>query len=207
MVINKWRGYNTPKPSDFRVTPLYGTGFYNQLLDLSSSLWINTPIGFYVQWLLVWYMLRVEYSDLYRAKGYLDNLNWNNLDSSYKNSFLYWRNRQFHMHYTGGDHLFENKHYIVDYTYYNNIYLEICEDFLYVILNLELAIIIIDAFNKTDFSKIDSKKFYLKVKSIVKNHYLVNKTGYNVLKDLRKYSVNHHSIVQQLNDICKNYTK
>jgi hypothetical protein len=94
--------------------------------------------------------------------------------------------------------MFKLDAYIVDFNVdKDNMYREICEDFLYVLLNILLGKSILQDFNLKINLKND-KEFDFNLKSIVSNHYDINQEGYKSLKELRIYKSNHLYSIKQL---------
>ena len=96
---------------------------------------------------------------------------------------------------------FEDKNkYIQDFTLDNVIYRELCDDFLYILLNLLLANKIIGNIALENSLNNDNKYFYI-LKDIIKDDYAENKDGYSWLKSLRRYKINNYLSEYQIKDI------
>ena len=67
----------------------------------------------------------------------------------------------------------------------DHLYREICEDFLYVMLNIILAKTIIEKFNLNSVNC--DAEFYSNMESIIKVHYLNHEEGYICLNSIRKF--------------------
>jgi hypothetical protein len=162
-----WIDYNTPSVKNYTVTPLLGTQFYDSDFPLHE------------QWKFALSYLLWEYDILKKAKIYMDKFD-SNLPSEYKEAYTYWVNRQFLIMQPIG-----------------LMFREICEDFLYVLLNILLGKSILQDFNLKINLKND-KEFDFNLKSIVSNHYDINQEGYKSLKELRIYKSNHLYSIKQL---------
>lgn len=196
----EWRGYNTPSLKDLNITPLFGTGFYDEILSNSDSL----SSSVYNQWKVASYYLIWEYNILKKALYYMDNVN-SNLSDEYKEAYLYWMNRQ--LDFTDFKSMVENKEFIIDFTIdRDNLYREVCEDYLYVLLNILLANSILNSLD-LKLSINNENLFFDLLKSIIKLHYTEFKEAYICLNELRIYSSNYTLSVDQLNSIYKEVTK
>jgi hypothetical protein len=195
-IIN-WGGYNTPSLKDVTVTPLVGT----ELLGPEDR---NNTLSIYNEWLIASRYLLREYNIWFKVKIYVDKELVNNSLLSflekdsvndsittffyYEQAYLYYILRQFEI-YNQIPH-FNPTSYIIDFTSYDHIYREICEDLLYILLNLLLANKIIG--NKNLEQSLDNKdKFYLILSSIIENHYTEYHDAYKNLEHLRWYSINN----------------
>nr|AMX22321.1 hypothetical protein [Cryphonectria parasitica] len=199
-----WRGYNTPSVDDFNITPLVGTSFYDEIQIRSSS--SPSSLFVYNQWKVASYYLILEYNILNKAFYYVNNIN-SNLPREYQESYTYWMNRQINLSkFENIQDIIENNSYIIDITIYDNFYREICEDYLYLLLNILLANSII---NNTELVlKVNNEKlFFDHLKSIIEIHYNENIKGYECLKELRIYSSNYFFSVNDLCTLYKNTKK
>lgn len=175
-----WRGYNTPSVKDVTITPLHGT-MYAQIHGLDI----------YNQWKVATYMLILEYDILFKAKMYMDN-KYNktlSLHEEFEYGFAYdnWKNRQLYINYINLEgRVISSESSLLDFNLETVLYLEICEDILYVMLNIILAKTIIDNINLENYSN-NSSKFYSDLNSIIDLHYNNNKEEYRCLKELRLY--------------------
>lgn len=196
-----WRGYNTPSLKDLSVTPLFGTGFYDEIMTNSDSL----SSSVFNQWKVASYYLIIEYNFLKKALYYMNNTSFN-LSDEYKEAYIYWMNRQ--LEFVDFQKGVENKEFILDFTDKDNLYREVCEDYLYVLLNILLANSIINNLDlKFQLSIKDQNLFFDILKSIIELHYKEFKKGYMCLNELRKYTGNYCLSVNQLNSIHKRVMK
>jgi len=176
----KWHGYNTPTAKDVSITPLFGTFFpFVDLKDKSAR-------SIYSQWKISSYMLIWEYNILNKAIKYMEELDSSiSLPSVYRDCFQYWKNRQINLNLENPE-LFSLEIYLMDFTLdKDHLYREICEDFLYVMLNIILAKTIVENFNINSVN--NDAEFYSNMESIIKVHYLNHEEGYICLDSIRKY--------------------
>lgn len=194
----EWRGYNTPSLNNLKITPLFGTGFYTEISYNSDSL----PSSVYNQWKVASYLLILEYNILKKALYYMENENLS-LSGEYKESYFYWMNRQIDFQ---GFKL-ESQRFLIDYTIdRDSLYREVCEDYLYVLLNIILANSIINN-SELKLSINNEKLFFDLLKSIIKLHYDEYKKEYICLNELRKFSSNYSLSVCQLKSIYNEVVK
>jgi hypothetical protein len=114
-------------------------------------------------------------------------------------------NRQ--LDFTDFKSMVENKEFIIDFTIdRDNLYREVCEDYLYVLLNILLANSILNSLD-LKLSINNENLFFDLLKSIIKLHYTEFKEAYICLNELRIYSSNYTLSVDQLNSIYKEVTK
>ena len=85
--------------------------------------------------------------------------------------------------------LFKGKDYILDFTDMPTLYLEICGDILYVMLNILLAVSIADNAHINSFTG-NNEEYYMKLNSIFQTHYKKYKVYYKCQDNLRVYRVN-----------------
>lgn len=196
----EWRSFNTPSLKDLKITPLFGTGFYDEILNNSNS--ISSSI--YDQWKVALHYLIWEYNILKKALYYMDNEN-SNLSYEYKEAYVFWMNRQ--LEYIDLKYMIGNKAFIIDFTIdRDNLYREVCEDYLYVLLNILLANSVINNLD-LKFSINNENLFFDLLKSIINLHYEEFKSGYICLNELRIYSSNYCLSVNQLKLFNKDITK
>lgn len=158
---------------------------------------VITPKSFYNNWLVSSYMLIWEYNILNRAKIYLESLSNSNskkLPYDYEHAYILWQNRQFRIVKFNGS-LLKQDLYIVNYNEYIVMYREICEDLLYVQLNLILAISILSYLhNKINNADFNRTLFTRDINNILINHIKKYSLGYSCLQELRVYSIKKHNI-------------
>jgi hypothetical protein len=142
-------------------------------------------------------MLIWEYNILNRAKIYLESLSNSNskkLPYDYEHAYILWQNRQFRIVKFNGS-LLKQDLYIVNYNEYIVMYREICEDLLYVQLNLILAISILSYLhNKINNADFNRTLFTRDINNILINHIKKYSLGYSCLQELRVYSIKKHNI-------------
>lgn len=186
-----WRGFNTPSPKDVTITPLDNTLYKDK-----NSI---DPLDLYINWKVSSFMLIKEYYILIKCKLYMESLISNTPlledKSEYELAYNYWKKRQFiitnlYTEINVNDSIYLNN-YIKDFSNENILYREICEDIVYVMLNILLAKSIIDNINIKDYTN-KNEEFKSKLQYIIEDHYIKNKEGYKCLKDLRLYSCRHH---------------
>jgi hypothetical protein len=83
-----------------------------------------------------------------------------------------------------------------------NIYRELNEDFLYILLNLILSTKIVGN-NDLEKNLDNDQKFFDLLTTIIKNHYIENIEGYKCLYNLRLYDCNNHLSIDQIKDLHK----
>lgn len=194
----EWRAYNTPNSKDISITPLHGTFFpYVDLKDKSS-------LNIYIQWKISSYMLIWEYNVLNKAKKYMDNLESNTSQpSAYKDCFEYWKNRQIVQNIEDPE-LFKQGTYIRDFTVdLDHLYTEICEDFLYVMLNIILAKTIINEVNINDYVGSSESEFDSKIKSIMNLHHQKYEEYYTCLNSIRISYIENYMSESNLKDFSR----
>lgn len=196
----KWRGYNTPSLKDLSITPLFGTGFHGEIETNTDSL----PSSVFNQWEVASHYLIFEYNLLKKALYYMNNINLN-LSEEYMEAYFYWMNRQ--LGFIDFQKEVESKSFIIDFTIgRDNLYREVCEDYLYVLLNILLANSIINNLD-LKLSIKNENLFFDILKSIIELHYTEFKKEYICLNELRIYSSNYCLSVNQLNSIHKEMKK
>lgn len=177
-----WYAYNTPVSNDITITPLTGTGF---------SQGFNIAKAIYTDWFIASFLLLKEFNIWNKAKYYLENKNTEFSSIEFKQAYYYIILRQFRFNSTICK-LEEKDAYIRDFFFvYDIIYRELCEDILYILLNLLLADKIIG--NKAlEISLDNHNKFSDILKIIIEDHYSRNREGYECLKNLRWYTCNNY---------------
>lgn len=192
-----WRGYNTPTFKDCKITPLTGTYFSKINYDY-------TALAIYNQWLSSSCMLILEYDILQKAKLYLELTEENRkYNLNFRHAYIYWLNRQYNM--VNMESLLKSDVFILDFFKDKKIfYREVCEDLLYVSLNILLAKEIIN--NKYLPIYLEQDKYFFDLlELIIKKHYDENELGYKCLKELRMYSANYALSVYQLDTIYSEF--
>lgn len=189
----QWHGYNTPNAKDISITPLHGTGYPH--INLKDK----SPLNIFNLWKISSYMLIWEFNVLNRATKYMDNLSSNTSQpSAYKDSFEYWKNRQIIINM---EHplLFQEGFYIRDFTIdLDQLYTEMCEDFLYVMLNIILAKSIVDEININYYQGSLGSEFESKIKSIIYLHYQKYEEYYICLNSIRISNIENYISVSEL---------
>lgn len=95
----------------------------------------------------------------------------------------------------------ENGYYIVDFFNDTYFYRELCEDYLYVLLNINLSYTILKNAKLKEYIKYDkSSLFEDELKLVFKNHYNKYVEGYKCLNQLREYSFNNCLSLNQIED-------
>jgi hypothetical protein len=199
--ILTWIGYNTPTSTNFTVTPLLGTSFCE---DIDPSLLDLSPLSLYRQWMISMYYLIWEYNIVIKVKSYLEEDNdkfLNNLE--YIEAYCYWINRQTLIQGISSEDSFNKGQFIVNFSLDDeNFYREICEDYVYITLNIILAKSILDNSNLN--SNITNRdKFFLILRSILTDHMNKYKDQYKCLNLLRIYRLNNLCSVKSLKDLSK----
>jgi len=179
-----------------------------------STLDRNEGIGFnrttakflYDDWLVSSYMLIWEFNILNQAKLYLENLynsNPKQLSSEYKNAYILWQNRQFKI---AGFNASNLKEYLFIDNYNEDIVMfrEICEDLLYVQLNLILAVNIISYLHENKDNL--NNNIYSDINNIFIDHIKKYCLAYSCLQELRVYIINKYN-VKHLNLLYDKYFK
>lgn len=191
--IIDWYSYNTPIMSDPTITPAIGTALEEDVRNAEEI---------YKEWIYASYFLLYEYNIWNKAKCYSENKNSEFSSIEYKQAYYYIILRQFII-YKISINSFDLKNvYISDFKVNDIIYRELCEDLLYIILNLLLANKIIG--NEVLENSLDNNdRFFEILKGIIKNHYDQNKDGYVCLKNLRRYYCDNYFSSDQI----KNYKK
>ncbi len=184
-----WRDYNTSKVKDVTVTPLTGT---------VAELNITNPLSIYISWIVASHYLLKEYNIWTKAKLYSENIHLNSSEFNaieYKQAYYYFIVRQFFIQ--NPTNMFNTKFYIIDFTVNENIYRELNEDMLYILLHLILADKIL---GNNDLSKSlnNNQKFFDILTNIIQDHYDQNKEGYKCLEYLRWYTCNNFLSVDQI---------
>ena len=190
----EWHSYNTPIMSDPTITPMTGTGLGQNLRIAKVK---------YMEWIIASSYLLKEFNIWMKAKNYLENKNSEFELSSieFKQAYYYIILRQFEINITI-DSFDQKDVYIRDFYVYDIIYRELCEDILYILLNLLLADKIIG--NEALVNSLDNDhKFFEILTGIIKNHYDQNKEGYETLKNLRLFTCNNYLTTQQIKNIIK----
>lgn len=187
-----WYSYNTPIMSDPTITPMTGTA-------LEQNLRVAKVI--YTEWIIASAYLLKEFNIWMKAEFFLEN-SFSDIESSsleLEKAYYYYILRQFEINNTLG--LLNNKDvYIRDFYVNDIIYRELCEDILYILLNLLLADKIIG--NEALVNSLDNdNKFFEILKGIIKDHYDKNKEGYDTLKNLRVYSCNNYLTAYQIKNL------
>lgn len=189
-LIYEWGDYNTPGLKDVRVTPMVGTSAESMSRD---------PLFIYNEWIIASHYLLKEYNIWSKAKFYIEKAKLDNsvLNSiEYKQAYHYFILRQFMINQTKFP--YDNKDYIKDFTQYNYIYRELCEDLLYILLNLLLANKIVG--NKSIEELLNNKEeFIVILTNIIKNHYNQYNNAYKCLESLRWYALNNYFSYNQIN--------
>lgn len=155
-------------------------------------------------------MLIIEHNFLIKAYIYMNNTESNVLPAEYKKCYDFWKTRQIRM-YDYNTSIFSNlkkgkinlgSGYVptfwLDGTF---MYREICEDFLYVTLNILLAKSIL---TDTKFNKSINKEelFNINLKAILNKHHAKYKIEYGCLYMLREYTCYNF---MSLNTLEKNF--
>ncbi len=165
----------------------------------------NDALSVYNNWIITSYYLLKEYNIWSKAKLYLENIHLNNSKFSsaeYKEAYNYLVLRQFLINNPVNQ--FGTTHYIIDFTVNENIYRELSEDILYILLNLTLTDKIIGN-NDLEKSLDNNQKFLGILTNIIQDHYDQNQDGYKCLEYLRWYTVNNWLSADQIKFIYKNY--
>lgn len=194
-----WRNYNIPSLKDVTVTPMVGTALTN-----SDR---NNPLSLYNEWLVASCYLLKEYNIWIKVKLFLDNDSINNSHISStvnKKAYHYYILRQFLMYNVVPP--FNPMDYIIDFTSYDNIYRELSEDLLYILLNLLLANKIIGDKN-LELSLDNKDKFMVILCSIIENHYIQYNDAYISLESLKWYSYTNSVSYKQIEISYANYLK
>lgn len=195
--------YNTPSLKDTAITPLVGTGFSTNFLDMEDK----TPFSLYKQWVISLYYLAWEYNillDVYSnlVSGSVDL--YKEITDLKDKSSIYWFNRQLRYMLKLEELLNEKGCFIVDmYSSKLAFKREVFEDITYVALNLILAHSIINSFDKIEINSISEDKFFYILKEIIREHYIVYAKQYQYLNNLRLYRINHYYSVTDLLKIHK----
>jgi hypothetical protein len=194
----EWRAYNTPNAKDVSISPLHG-GFYPHI-DFNDK----SPLNIYNQWKVSSFMLILEYNILNSAKIYMDNLDFSPiLPSHYKDSLEIWKNRQIEFNLENPD-LFKQNTYIRDFSVdMDHLYVEICEDFLYVMLNILLAKRIVDEINIKEYIDIAESEFYSKLKSVILLHCEEYDEYYRCLNSIRISYIDNYVTESELKLVQK----
>jgi hypothetical protein len=141
-----------------------------------------------------------------KAKYYLENKNsgfeFSSID--FKQAYYYLIYRQFKLNININSFDYDYKDlFIKDFYVYDIIYRELCEDILYILLNLLLADKIIG--NEALVNTLDNdNKFFDILEGIIKNHYDQNKKGYETLRDLRLFACNNYLTANHIKRLYKN---
>jgi NADH-ubiquinone oxidoreductase chain 3 len=152
------------------------------------------PGIFYQGWIMSSYYMIYEYNILTKAKVYLENKCLSNpkeLSLDYFDAFVHWQLRQFEISSFQPINI-EKTFYIKDYTIDSVMYREICEDLLYVQLNLILAINMSLYLNKykEDLNESNKPEFITDIMDILSKHITKHQAGYNSLQLIRENSIN-----------------
>lgn len=188
-----WYSYNTPIVNDPTITPLVGT---------SLGYDIPRPKFLYEDWINTSTYLLSEYNIWKKALYYLENKNQDSISIEFKQAYYYIIHRQFVINNFSRFSFDEKNSYIKDFTLNDVIYRELCEDLLYILLNLLLANKIIG--NKDLLNSLyNDNKFFDVLNDIIKDHYedAENKDGYSCLKNLRWYTLNNYLTEYQIKKI------
>lgn len=186
----KYRGLNTPSLENITVTPMENTSVGMEIENPDK------PDQIYLLWGVSSAYLIKEFNIRIKAKLYLDNLENNSKfnSSEYKEAYNYYIKRQFFI--TPVD--FENKNkYIVDFTIFDNIYRELSEDLIYILLNLILANNILGNY-KLEESLNNENQFFKILENIIQDHYIEYKERYIYLNNLRWYICNNYLSIYDL---------
>uniref|UniRef100_UPI0030E3CE27 hypothetical protein n=1 Tax=Dematophora necatrix TaxID=2751867 RepID=UPI0030E3CE27 len=191
--IIEWLSYNTPIVNNPTITPLVGTSLGNEY---------PIPNLLYEDWIVTSTYLLSEYNIWKKALYYLENKNPDSISIEFKQAYNYFILRQFKMRQININPFDEKKRYILDFTLKDVIYRELCEDILYILLNLLLANKIIG--NIALENSLNNKNNFLDIlKDVIKDHYDENKEGYSCLKDLRWYNLNNYWTEYEINTTIK----
>jgi hypothetical protein len=195
-IIENLFGYNTPKTKDLTITPLKGTSEEPELLN---------SFGIYNAWIITSYFLLMEYNIWIKAKLFAERSDYKSSkykSLEYKDAYYYLIQRQFSMNNFSLDNN-DKDQYIIDFSLKVNIYREISEDLLYIILNLLLAIEIIG--NKNLIKSLGNEELFLKnLKIILEKNYSKNIEGYNCLYNLRWLACNNYLSKNNIESLYKN---
>lgn len=186
-----WFSYNTPISNDPIITPITGTG---------AGLDLPIPQVKYNEWMIASAYLLYEYDIWKKAIYYVENKN-NSLE--FKQAYNYFILRQFKINQFSSNSFNVKNLFIRDYLVNDIVYRELCEDLLYILLNLLLADKIIGNLELENLKNNKDKFFHL-LKNIIKNHYNEHKDGYSCLNDLRWYTLNNYLTEYNINYIIKN---
>lgn len=191
--VYAWYTYNTPIMDYLSITPMTGTAYEG------SSSYLGTN---YRSWIMASSYLLIEYNIWKKAMYYLENKNKITDFSStqFKQAYDYLIVRNFFIFGVNNSYFEDKNKYIQDFTLDNVIYRELCDDFLYILLNLLLANKIIGNIALENSLNNDNKYFDI-LKDIIKDHYAENKDGYSCLKSLRWYKINNYLSEYQIKEI------
>lgn len=188
-----WYAYNTPIVDNPTITPMIGTAVGQDLRIAKVK---------YIEWIIASSYLLMEFNIWNKAKYYLENKNSEFSSIEFKQAYNYYILRQFNIHIPNGGFFDRNCSYIRDYYVNDVIYRELCEDILFILLNLLLADKIIG--NEALENSLDNNdKFFEILKGIIKDHYCKNGDGYECLKNLRWYTCNNHLTTYQIEKFFK----
>ncbi len=198
--IVDWYSYNTPIMNNPIITPMTGTGLgQDQAVALIK----------YREWIIASTYLLNEYNIWKKAMYYASAENKKTEFSSieFKQAYYYIIYRQFIFNNFSAGRVsfgYKNSH-VSDFTLNDVIYRVLCEDLLYILLNLLLANKIIGNIGLLNSLDNDNKFFDI-LKDIIKDHYAdaENKDGYSCLKSLRWYIVNNYLTEYQIKQTSDN---
>ena len=192
-----WRSYNTPIRSDPTITPMTGTGLGQDLRNAKVK---------YQEWIIASSYLLCEFNIWNKAKYYSENKNSEFSSKEFKQAYYYMIWRQYYI-LNINIYSFDNRNvYIPDFKVNDIIYRELCEDVLYILLNLLLAEKIIG--NEVLENSLDNDdRFFDILKGIIKDHYDQNIDGYVCLKNLRRYYCDNYLSTYQIKNLLKNQNK
>jgi len=179
------------------ITPGFtGSPLHTPLWTFDSALpGINKPLSeitaksLFKEWLYASYMLIHEQNILQKAKKYLENKYSDKpitLSKEYLECYLKWRARQLY---------FRDDRVEQDFSVDIVLYREICEDLLYVQLNILLAIRVCNYLNNTYKDNVDSDlaKLIIDMSDILNTHISTYAEAYSCLQEIRLYRFNKYS--------------
>ena len=191
--IIAWFAYNTPIMTNPTITPMTGTAVGQDLSNAKVK---------YIEWIMASSYLLKEFNIWNKAKYYLENKNSEFSSVEFKQAYYYYILRQFEINTPSRGLFYQKCAYIRDYNVNDIIYRELCEDILFILLNLLLADKIIGS-EALENSLDNNDKFFDNLKGIIEDHYCQNRYGYECLKNLRWYTCNNHLSTYQIENLLK----
>jgi hypothetical protein len=189
---------------------------YNEFnMDTGILYWAETPIDSLNLIKNSVYIYTWEFNILVKAKFFLENpnplLENITLDERYKEAYDFWQKRQLNTYISFIDSRFNLKSkgwYIPDFTVDQNMYAEICQDLIWIELQLLFCTSVLEHLinNNIKLNSIENSEFKLILKSITNSDLKLYREGYQCSFNLACLKVNEFS-KQQIDNFYKIYSK